>query len=178
MSKYFFWLDFETTGIDENEGVLLEVAAAVTDLDFNILDSYSAVIFQQPEELAKMNDWCKATHGKSGLVQEVRDGIQQSLAEEMVVDLFSKYSGGEKVVLGGNTIDFDHKWAAVHMKKLSNLLHYRKMDVSAYKELFAKKYGISPPKRCAHRAMSDVLESIEEMKGYDLLIQRGLRHGI
>lgn len=54
-----------------------------------------------------------------------------------------------------------------HMQRLNEFLHYRILDVSSIKIVVNNKlpklfYG----KKGSHRAMDDIIESIEEMKFY------------
>jgi oligoribonuclease len=54
------------------------------------------------------------------------------------------------------------------MPRLESFLHYRNVDVSSIKELVRRWYpGLEiPPKRKAHRAKEDILESIAELRFY------------
>ena len=55
------------------------------------------------------------------------------------------------------------------MPKLEKYLHYRNIDVSTLKELYKAWKGDTknlPVKKSNHRAMTDILESIDEMKWY------------
>jgi len=55
------------------------------------------------------------------------------------------------------------------MPKLHAFLHYRHVDVSTIKALVDRWYPRSkdlPKKKDAHRALDDILESIEELKFY------------
>ena len=46
--KQIFWADLEMTGLDPKSCVIIEFAGIITDLDFNSLDTYHAVVFQEP----------------------------------------------------------------------------------------------------------------------------------
>ena len=56
------------------------------------------------------------------------------------------------------------------MPDLDDFLHYRIVDVSSIKELsrrwFPRAYFAAPTKRGNHRALADILESIEELRYY------------
>jgi oligoribonuclease len=56
------------------------------------------------------------------------------------------------------------------MPTLDAFLHYRIVDVSSIKELsrrwFPRAYFAAPAKRGNHRALADILESIEELRYY------------
>jgi len=56
------------------------------------------------------------------------------------------------------------------MPALDAHLHYRNIDVSTIKELskrwYPRTYFQAPKKQGGHRALADILESIEELKYY------------
>lgn len=56
------------------------------------------------------------------------------------------------------------------MPELVAHLHYRVIDVSSIKELarrwYPRVYFASPPKNGGHRALADILESIDELRYY------------
>jgi oligoribonuclease len=59
---------------------------------------------------------------------------------------------------------------ARYLPEVEDWLHYRNVDVSTIKELaqrwYPKQYSGRPTKKGSHRAMDDLLESIEELKYY------------
>src|SRR5690606_2591275 len=71
--------------------------------------------------------------------------------------------------LAGNSIAQDRRFLRREMPKLDAYLHYRNVDVSTIKELARRWYpaGPTPPeKKQAHRALDDILESVEELRWY------------
>ena len=40
------WVDMEMTGLDERKDSILEIAAVITDWDFNTLEEFHEVVFQ------------------------------------------------------------------------------------------------------------------------------------
>lgn len=171
--SYFLWLDMEMTGLDEKVDSILEIAILITDVDFNIVDSYHRIIFQPPDVMDRMDDWCKKTHGKSGLTEEVKTGILLPHAENEVCELVSKYFKKERAVLCGNSIHQDRKFIDQYMKDFAKLLHYRIVDVSSFKEIFKRKYKQEYKKtKDGHRALDDVHESINELKYFLSFVEK------
>jgi oligoribonuclease len=163
---HFLWLDMEMTGLDEKKDVILEIAIIITDNDFNFVDSYHRIIFQPQDILDNMDEWCKKTHGKSGLTEEVKQGILLPHAETEVCTFVAKYFK-ERAILCGNSIHQDRKFIDQYMKDFAKLLHYRIVDVSSFKEIFRRKYNMEFKKtKDGHRALDDVEESINELKFY------------
>ena len=155
------------TGLDDQIDSILEVAVVITDIQFNILEEYSKVVFQPPEVLEKMNSWCKKTHGESGLVSAVPQGAPLLVVEEEVLKIIERhFTKEDRIVLVGNSVGNDRRFIDRLMPKFSKKLHYRIIDISSFKELFSNKYGIKLSKKNGHRARSDITDSIEELKYY------------
>lgn len=166
MKKYLF-LDLETTGLDPNGCVILEVAVAVTDEKFNILDTYEGPVRASEGDLNKMDEWCTNTHTKSGLLALVKEhGVRVSLIEQDLIEFTKEHFNGQKIILAGNSIHFDRSFLKVHMPEFEKRLHYRMIDVSSFGIVVEDYFGMRLKKTNAHRAMPDVLESIDEIKDY------------
>jgi oligoribonuclease len=168
MNNKFFFLDLETTGLNERECSILEVAAIVTDNKLKILEEYTAVIWAPPEELAKMDEWCKITHSQSGLLHDIKDKAE--LLEEVEADLIKlkrKHFPVDKPSLAGSSIHFDKKFVDYHMPSFAKELSYRLVDVSSFMIALGNYYGIDPVKRdTRHRALADIKDSIDYLKSY------------
>jgi oligoribonuclease len=165
--KPLFWIDLEMTGLDEKTDSILEVAIVITDINFIKLEEYHRIVFQPKEVLDTMNDWCKKTHGDSGLTAAVPKGTPLAKVEEEVTALILKHYGAkEKVVLCGNSVGNDKRFVDQYMPKVAERLHYRLIDVSSFKEIFREKYKVNFNKENSHRALDDVYQSIRELSYY------------
>lgn len=163
--KKFLWLDMEMTGLDPEREVIIEVAAIVTDHQHEELDSYHQIVKQHSDYLEKMDKWNTKQHKKSGLYDLVPNGILQESVERELIDLANKHFKEEKIILAGNSIYQDRLFIRKHLLKFEERLHYRMLDVSAWKIIFANKNVIFK-KENKHRALDDIRESIREMKTY------------
>jgi oligoribonuclease len=165
--KNLFWIDLEMTGLDERTDSILEVAAVVTDLDFKPLEEFHRVVFQPPEVLQSMNDWCKKTHGESGLTVAVAGGTPLARVEAELLGLADRhFSKSERIVLAGNSVGNDRRFVDKYLPEFAKRLHYRLIDVSSFKEVFREKYKLGFQKKNAHRAVDDVHESVRELAFY------------
>jgi oligoribonuclease len=165
--KPLFWVDLEMTGLDENVDHILEVAIIVTDLDLKPLEQYHRVVYQPREIVEGMNDWCKKTHGESGLTAAIPNGTPLAEVENDVLALIKRhYPDDHRVVLVGNSVGNDKRFIDKYMPRVAKRLHYRLIDVSSLKEIFREKYELSFQKKNAHRAIDDILESIGELGFY------------
>jgi oligoribonuclease len=86
------------------------------------------------------------------------------------MDFLSHHTEKNKAPLAGNSIHQDRRFVARYLPEVEDWLHYRNVDVSTIKELtqrwYPKQYSARPPKKGSHRAMDDLMESIEELKYY------------
>lgn len=165
---HLFWIDMEMTGLDVDREVIIEVAALVTDLNFNVLDTYEAVVKQPQYYLDRMDDWNKSHHGQSGLVAKVPFGKDSEKVEDELMALVREHfpADQEKAILAGNSIMQDRLFINKYWPRFAALLHYRQLDVTAMKLIFNAKYGLKFQKRGAHRALDDIQDSIDELKYY------------
>lgn len=170
--KPLFWIDLEMTGLDDAVDCILEVAIIITDIELKPLETYHRIVFQPPEVLEKMNDWCKKTHGESGLTAAVPSGSPLSTVEREILSLIDRhYSSKEKVVLVGNSVGNDKRFVDRYLPEVAKKLHYRVVDVSSFKEIFRDRYGIAFEKKNTHRAIDDIEESIRELAHYLAFVQ-------
>ncbi len=159
------WIDLEMTGLDFHSQRIIEVAALITDWDFKPRAEYHAIIHQPAAVMSKMDDWCKVQHGKSGLTEAVKSGKSEKLVEKELAQLVKKYCN-TPAILAGSSVHFDRRFITKYWPKFESLLHYRILDVSAWKVVMLGKYGIKFNKREAHRAVDDIKGSIEELQYY------------
>ncbi|MDO4910332.1 MAG: oligoribonuclease [Corynebacterium sp.] len=167
------WIDLEMTGLDTHRHVIVEVAAVMTDAQLNVIgEGIDLVVHATEDELAQMDDFVRDMHTSSGLLDEIRTStVTLAEAEQAVLDLLAKHSDSEHPVpLCGNSIGTDRTFIREYMPTLDKTLHYRMIDVSTIKELAHRWlpnafYG-KPQKGLAHRALADILESIEELDYY------------
>ena len=161
----FLWLDMEMTGLDPEKEVIIEAAAIVSDDQLNELDTYHQIVRQHNDYLEKMDKWNTKQHKKSGLYELVPNGIPQEQMEKDLIELINKHFKDEKVILAGNSIYQDRLFIKKHLPTLEAKLHYRMLDISAWKIIFFNK-NIMFKKENKHRALDDIRESIKEMKTY------------
>ena len=169
--KKLLWMDLEMTGLDVSKEVVIECAVVVTDLNLNALDSYETVVNQPRTYLDAMDDWNKEHHSKSGLLAKIPFGKTPEQLEEDLQKLIKKHwpkieKKDDKPVLAGNSIAQDKLFLEKYFKSVADLLHYRVLDVTSWKIIYNNMYNLKYEKKNAHRAVDDILESIEELKYY------------
>ena len=166
------WIDCEMTGLSLTDDALIEVAALVTDFELNQLgDGVDIVIRPSDAALAQMDDFVRTMHTKSGLLDELSDGVTMEEAQQQVLDYVRAWvPEARKAPLGGNTVGTDRGFLARDMPELESHLHYRIIDVSSIKELsrrwYPRAFFAAPTKAGGHRALADIRESIAELRYY------------
>jgi oligoribonuclease len=166
------WIDCEMTGLDYVADALIEIACVVTDFELNPLgDGVDLVIKPPAAALEQMDDFVRTMHERSGLLTELDAGITLADAEQQVLAYIREHCAeGTRPPLAGNTVGTDRAFLSRDMPDLDAFLHYRIVDVSSIKELsrrwYPRVYFAAPAKRGNHRALADILESIEELRYY------------
>ena len=165
------WVDMEMTGLDPDADRIIEVAVVVTDSELNIIGEGPVfAIHQSAEVMDGMDAWNKGTHGRSGLIDRVRDStVTEAAAEEALIVFLRQFVGAGKSPMCGNTICQDRRFMVRGMPKLEAFFHYRNLDVSTLKELCKRwkpEIASGFKKHQKHTALADIIESIEELRYY------------
>jgi oligoribonuclease len=166
------WMDMEMSGLDPDNDRILEVAVLVTDGELDVIAEGPNLIVHQPDEvLNAMDEWNTRHHGQSGLTQRVRESmVDESQVSAALLEFLAEHTEKKKAPLAGNSIHQDRRFVARYLPEVEEWLHYRNVDVSTIKELaqrwYPKQYSGRPAKKGSHRAMDDLMESIDELKYY------------
>lgn len=156
------------TGLEPDKDKILEVAAIATDMELNEVARYEAVV-KVDEKLMKsrmVGDFWEKNHvSRDALIAQNETGKPVQEVENELLKFIDKYCTKE-LYLAGNSIHQDRKFIEREMPQLDERLHYRMLDVSAWKIYFEnalKKKFVKPEN---HRALDDINGSIEELKWY------------
>lgn len=188
----FAALDIETTGLDQENDVVLEVAWAITDTEFNQLTPIRTHIvsheihgWQEAWRLLQANDYVRDMHQRSGLAADLTTKRSWSM-ESMVLQFRDDVNvaglaadtgnrlSEEDVHLTGLSIGFDREflkrdksWGLLFDNDaLGMTIHHRLLDLSSVK-LMLDSAGVpweKAPNLGAHRAANDVQEVIDQGK--------------
>jgi oligoribonuclease len=172
LTDLLVWVDCEMTGLDLERDEICEIAVIVTDSELNPLDDgLQLVIRPSAEALAGMGEFVTNMHNDSGLLAELAGGISHADADAQVSEYLTRFMKEPKTApLAGNSIATDRAFLQRQLPNFEALLHYRNIDVSSIKELarrwYPRVYFQLPKKSGNHRALGDILESIEELRYY------------
>ena len=109
--------------------------------------------------------WDKNSTSRDALMEQNKDGKPVEEVEKELLKFLDK-NFGKEVYLAGNSIHQDRKFIEREMPELNKRLHYRMLDVSAWKIYFENGLGRKFTKPENHRALDDIEGSIEELKWY------------
>lgn len=162
------WVDLEMTGLDPEKDRILELAAIATGWDLEPLAEMTAIVKVSESLMQKRmvgEFWEKNSESREALMAQNKDGESCKEVEQKLLEFIDKYFGKE-VILAGNSIHQDRKFIDREWPEVAKRLHYRMLDVSAWKVYFEGARGRKFVKREQHRALDDILGSIEELKWY------------
>ncbi|HCH34060.1 MAG: oligoribonuclease [Candidatus Saccharibacteria bacterium GW2011_GWC2_48_9] len=164
------WMDLEMTGLDPVDDRILEVAAIATDWDMKEIATYEAVKKVGPSLMKTRmvgEFWEKYSEVREALTAQNADGKNgRTVENELLEFLEAHFDANTRVILAGNSIHQDRKFIDNEWPRLSEKLHYRMLDVTAWKVVMEGKYKKRFTKPEQHRALEDIRGSIEELQYY------------
>ncbi|MDI3330637.1 MAG: oligoribonuclease [Micrococcus sp.] len=166
------WIDCEMTGLDPVADALVEIAVLVTDPELNVLGEGVDIVIRPPQAaLDQMVPFVRDMHTTSGLLERLADGVSLAEASEACMAYITEHCPEPgKAVLAGNSVGQDKLFLTRDLPAITDHLHYRIVDVSTLKELarrwYPKAYFQAPAKTGGHRALGDIVDSINELRYY------------
>jgi oligoribonuclease len=166
------WIDCEMTGLDFKNDLLVEIACVITNAQLEVVAEGLNIVIQAPaERLESMDPFVVNMHTESGLLPEIPNGVSLEAAEAQLFEYISSHiPEASKAPLAGSSVHVDRIFLQRDMPRVDSYLHYRIIDVSSIKELvrrwYPRAYFASPTKTGNHRALGDILDSINELKYY------------
>ena len=171
--KRILWMDMEMTGIDPVNDYPLELAVIVTDWNLKEIATYEGAIHWCSKKLAIRFDMNKSFWEGEGAEAKVQLVAQnkatkktKAMVERELMAFIDEHFDDGPVLLAGNSIHQDRKFIDIWFKKVSKRLHYRMLDVSAWKVVMEGKFGKKFAKPGEHRALDDIRGSIKELEYY------------
>lgn len=170
--RRILWMDLEMTGLSVEKDLILETAAIVTDWDFNEIANFEGIIKNEEKSLKKLLSengefWDANPDTKRQLILQNKQGkSSQEVEDDILSFLDENFEKELPILLAGNSIHMDRRFIVKNWPRFDSKLHYRMLDVSAWKVVFDGKYKKTFAKPDEHRALSDIRGSILELKYY------------
>ena len=170
-SDRLIWIDLEMTGLDPDRDTIIEIATVVTDARLEVLAEGPELAIAHPlPVLEAMDEWNRTHHSRSGLWRRVlEEGVPIAEAEMRTLEFLAQWVPANTSPMCGNSICQDRRFLHRRMPALECHFHYRNLDVSTIKELarrWAPQVMSGFSKVAAHTALSDVRDSIAELRYY------------
>jgi len=171
------WLDLETTGIDPERDLILELAAIYEQ---GHIQQFGPMAVGYPETviLRQCNAYVRQMHTETGLIQ--RCSVSQVTLHSLEVDLMRHLAlttqpdpEGDRIILAGFSVHFDRNFVMAQMPTFAAHLSHRVLDVSSIRRFLedhphfgamAKEYNDNHPR--PHKAMDDCKAAIETYRFY------------
>ncbi|MCJ7590377.1 MAG: oligoribonuclease [Woeseiaceae bacterium] len=170
-STNLIWIDLEMTGLCTQTDSIIEIATVVTDKYLTELAIGPVLAIRQTSAtMDSMDEWNTRQHGQSGLTARVLEsGLSAADAEQATIAFLKEWVDEGTSPMCGNSICQDRRFLAREMPILETFFHYRNLDVSTLKilvALWAPEVARGFQKESSHLALSDIRDSIEELKWY------------
>jgi oligoribonuclease len=168
------WVDLEMTGLDPVEDRILEVAAIATDWEFNEIATYESAVKVGPRLVERRMNigkdfWDRNPAARDQLLEQNNSDAAKNgrtVENELLAFLDEHFEDGKPVLLAGNSIHQDRRFIINEWHRLDERLHYRMLDVTAWKVVMEGKFKKKFAKPEEHRALGDIRGSIMELKYY------------
>lgn len=174
-------LDLETTGLDPEKDLILEVSAIRVRLKNDDFEVGKKIHFYVKNEMGsifkRMNDFVHNLHHKSGLINDICNPSNKENTYHLLnpkcplYSLFTAKDLENPIYICGNSINFDKNFLKHHVPELESKLHYRVLDLTSFwlmKNIFSNYNNKGEAK---HRAYDDVDYSLEVLKEFYRIIK-------
>lgn len=174
---FIVWIDVETTGLNELSDELLEVGAVVTDTSGKPMSESPFHALIRHDDLSDvMNKTTPSVleiHSMSGLwtdlwyspLTETHDEVASRMRGWILECVGESYG---TLYFGGNSPYLDRSFVRRWLPSVAQIISHRTLDMTSVSLFASFTSEIEPYRRNrhSHRAVNDVLESVEEFSHY------------
>lgn len=153
----FFFVDFETGGLDPRTAAFYEVGIVITDEWFNVRETFAALILDPDGPLANVSNDEAPAYRVHGITEQERNEKGRPLAavgsELLVLAERHTSAQGSKPVLVSDCLQFEWQLMArlIAPADIRDVFHFCGWDTS----LLLEASGVDDPQPMAHRALAD-----------------------
>ncbi len=166
----YLGLDLETTGLDPEHDLILEIGVLILGDDLTEITRFDAPIAHETHAImTRINDYVRDMHTQNGLLSELDagKGIPLEQSEQTLHLIIDAYP--ERPVLLGSSVHFDRGFLRVHMPRIVERLSHRHCDASSF-AMFAPQ--LRAHGGAAHRALADVRHSAQMCRDARAMLRR------
>lgn len=167
------WVDTETSGLNPQTSVLLEVAGIVTDTGLEqIGEPFHATVRYSPDEVeairAKSDPFVQKMHDENGIWDSLPAGYGtvDEVDSAFLAWLLPLCPERRQGRIAGNSIRLDMNFMDAYMPQSMNHLHYRSVDVTGIHFMLNHWLDLTdvPGTTSDHTALADITNSLNELR--------------
>ncbi len=179
-------VDIETSGLNEKENTVLEIALVLVTPDYVEKSSWYTAVLKLPKRGTPYSGSPDLTvavmHALNGL-WEACVGEEAKSKEEVDAELVNwcKFYGiqEQSIYLQGRTVSFDHSFLKEHFPRFATYLHYRVDDTGSVQR-YLERLGVkvaTPATQSRHRALPDAQYALTQLREYRQAVREALDAG-
>lgn len=176
----FIWLDIETTGLDPDREIILEIGVIIandskgcdfteTAVEQTLITPYDFAGRSAREIIENMHPRVVDMHTKNGLLAELADPSLCATIGEADDYFAALVPDGLPSIAGNSVGSFDLQFLRRHMPKFAARLSHRVFDVSTLirtERTYGDSAGMVEVKADAHRALADARASLATARAF------------
>lgn len=169
--EYILWCDVETTGLDERQKEVLEIAAIITDMDGNILGKPFNNLVNHSNLMSVIDNAdsiAKDMHMKNGLFEELWlcAGDKVEIVDENIISWISRTVEEDSVLyFGGRSITLDRNFTRENFPAFYSRISHMSVDLTTLILSMSRNNIIDVEKiwinTSNHRALDDIQSDIK-----------------
>jgi oligoribonuclease (3'-5' exoribonuclease) len=165
--KFIYFTDLETTGSTLEDNEIIEIGAAITDMDLNIIDARDYVL-PSTKKLEDLNLVVQDMHTKNHLWRDVtRSVLDIKDVDAEIADWIRSFNGSNHMAFAGSGVaHFDRQFYKRDLPLTNARLTYWALDIGSARRIYTLLAGgiVWPADTKTHRAIDDVYYHIQETK--------------